>query len=234
MLPGILELLGYVPSGSSNNQRNVALVQTMIDPLLAIYMFVGLAMTVCGILIAFRVKMALWIALTIYGIDTFLGVLGLIQSGFRDGDVWFGVGFHAVAIYLMFRAFAGFDMLQAEVAEEAIAIARKAGRTAQALPETDSEKPVPKPLFLTPVSSLSLEDPLLQQAETQLQLGNVAQAKAILANFMRDNPTNGYGWYLASFIFTERDRQLEALERSLRYNPSLKQARERLDVLKAN
>jgi hypothetical protein len=228
MLPGLLEFMGYTSEGS--DLHNVALTQPM-DPIIAIYMFVGLALIGCGILMAFRVRMALWIALTLYGVDTFLAVLGILLSQGQEG--WVASGFHGVCLYLMFRAFAGFDMLQAEAAEETIAALRKTARVTQALPESASPKPAPKPLFLTPVSSLSLDDPLLQQVETQLQLGNVAQAKAILANFMRDNPTNGYGWYLASFVLTERDRQLEALERSLRYNPDLKQARERLAVLKA-
>jgi hypothetical protein len=200
------------------------------DPITVIYLIAGLALIACGIIVALRMRLALWIAMAIYGIDTCLVFLALIQGA----DAWLGLGFHVVCLYLMFRAFAGFDMLQAEAAEESIATMRKERPQTQALPEAASAQPAPRPLYLTPVSSLSLTDPLLQQVETHLQLGNIAQAKAILANFMRDNPTNGYGWYLASFIFAEHNRQIEALERSLRYNPDLKQARERLVVLQTN
>ncbi len=227
VLSTLLDLIGYAPEGE---QLHSVALTSGTDPISVIYLIAGLVLIVCGILVALRMRLGLWVAMAIYGIDTFLVVLALLQGV----DVWLGLGFHVVSLYLMFRAFAGFDMLEAEAAEDTIATMRKAKPPVQALPESAGAQPAPKPLYLTPISSLSLTDPLLQQVETHLQLGNLAQAKAILANFMRDNPTNGYGWYLASFVFSEHKRQIEALERSLRYNPDLKQAKERLAALQAN
>ncbi len=76
-----------------------------------------------------------------------------------------------------------------------------------------------------------IADPAIRDAFRQIQAGTPQLARANLASYMRQNPENAYGWYLASFVLELPAQQIEALRRALRYDPALTAAQERLTTL---
>lgn len=72
----------------------------------------------------------------------------------------------------------------------------------------------------------------LRQAEQALHAGNVQQARALLVEFIRTNPSSERAWWLLSFAVPEESQQTDCLKRVLQLNPANLQARDRLAKLK--
>lgn len=72
----------------------------------------------------------------------------------------------------------------------------------------------------------------LRQAEQALHAGNVQQARALLVEFIRTNPSSERAWWLLSFAVPEESQQTDCLKRVLQINPANLQARDRLAKLK--
>ena len=71
----------------------------------------------------------------------------------------------------------------------------------------------------------------LQQAAVHLRAGRKDQARAVLVEFVRQNPGSEDGWMLLSLTLTDPKQQADCLQRVLRINPNNTEARNTLSNL---
>jgi peroxiredoxin len=74
-------------------------------------------------------------------------------------------------------------------------------------------------------------DPL-NHAEELLRSGHKADARELLANYLKGNPDSAKGWWLMSYAVEDLDHQYECLERVLELYPHHRKAQKRLDALR--
>ena len=74
----------------------------------------------------------------------------------------------------------------------------------------------------------------LQHAEQLLREGNKQEARTVLVEYVRSNPSSTRGWWMLSFALTDPKQQIECVERVLRLDPNYAPARARLEKLKGN
>lgn len=74
----------------------------------------------------------------------------------------------------------------------------------------------------------------LQHAEQLLREGRKQEARTVLVECVRSNPSSIRGWWMLSFALTEPKQQIECVERVLRLNPKYTPAHARLEKLKGN
>jgi len=72
---------------------------------------------------------------------------------------------------------------------------------------------------------------VLRQANEYIQSGQPQLAQPLLVAFVRQNPASDQGWYLLSFIVSDKRQQIECLQRALKLNPSNANAQARLAQL---
>lgn len=232
------------PDPYSGVPRGTALrAGDFIEPLYLIYLIVGLVVIGCGVLIALRKRIGVWIALALIGIDTAIVVFGALQ--WLDGQILWSLALHSGALLLIYRAFSGFSTLQAEAAEALIESMRATRAPAASIPQTftytlpettSTSQAQASPIVTPPPVSLMMSLPMpevlqLRQIEACIQSNDQMQAKALLRDYMQRSPNNGYAWYLASLLLADKDNQISALRRALHYDPVLQAARDRLATL---
>jgi peroxiredoxin len=79
---------------------------------------------------------------------------------------------------------------------------------------------------MTPTSSDSLE-----RAEELLRSGYKVDARALLIDYLEENPDSAKGWWLMSYAVDDFDQQYECLERVLELHPNHRKAQERMKAL---
>ena len=73
---------------------------------------------------------------------------------------------------------------------------------------------------------------ILQRIEALLRLGKQQEARRLLAEYVKSNPSSVRGWWLMSQAAADLDQQLHCLARVLRLDPGNALAREQLERIK--
>jgi peroxiredoxin len=73
---------------------------------------------------------------------------------------------------------------------------------------------------------------ILLRIERLLRLGKQEEARLLLMEFLRLNPSSARAWWLMSLTITDINQQMDCLERVLLLDPENELARERLEMLK--
>jgi len=71
----------------------------------------------------------------------------------------------------------------------------------------------------------------LKRASEFIRNGRLVEARAILVDFIKQNPGSDHAWSLMSFVVNEPEQQMDCLRRALRINPNNFQAQARLNQL---
>ncbi len=74
----------------------------------------------------------------------------------------------------------------------------------------------------------------LNEIINEIKGGNKDNAKELLRNFIKDNPTNEKGWWIYAKISPNIDQRIFCLEKVLEINPNNVKAREQLRLDKEN
>ncbi len=72
---------------------------------------------------------------------------------------------------------------------------------------------------------------ILPRIERLLDAGKKQEARSLLVEYIKANPTSARAWWLMSLAVKEVDRQVDCLQRVLRLDPGNEQARQRLSKL---
>jgi peroxiredoxin len=74
---------------------------------------------------------------------------------------------------------------------------------------------------------------ILQRIERLLRAGKQQEARLLLMEYLKSNPSSVRAWWLMSQAVTDLHQQMDCLQRVLRLDPGNEPARERLEKLKA-
>ena len=74
----------------------------------------------------------------------------------------------------------------------------------------------------------------LNQIRALMQSGDSTQAQQQIKIYLRDNPEDAQGWYLASFLYPTPPTRLEAIQRAARLSPTQADIQKRLAKLQAS
>ena len=75
---------------------------------------------------------------------------------------------------------------------------------------------------------------ILLRIERLLRVGKQEEARLLLMEFLRLNPSSARAWWLMSLTITDINQQMDCLERVLLLDPENELARERLEMLKSH
>ena len=68
----------------------------------------------------------------------------------------------------------------------------------------------------------------LQEAISEIKLGNKIKARELIRNFIKSNPNNEHGWWIYAGIAENIEQRIYCLERVVEINPDFKDAKDRL------
>ena len=74
-------------------------------------------------------------------------------------------------------------------------------------------------------------DEVLSHAKKLLRAKKKGEARNLLGNYLKQNPSSEEAWWLMSFAVPNRDQKIQCLEKILQINPGRQKVREKLAVL---
>lgn len=231
-------------SGSSYAPRN--------NLTLGIALGSGILYGVLAFFVRSRSKIALWIAVGFYALDT-LGVVFLLFG--RSGGLYIvGLFVHILFLRLMWNGFAAIDALQAgnynpsrsgdlqplpgrfpsdiNSASEIMVVPP----TNQIVPPTTNWTPPSAPVYQTAQvdsginfaseSKPSAEQLLRQAVDIVKRGGDRQQARSLVNEALKIESRNADGWYLIGYLADTKAERKAALERTLALNPNHQRAQQ--------
>lgn len=71
----------------------------------------------------------------------------------------------------------------------------------------------------------------LRRAATYIRQGQRAEARRLLASYLKSNPRDASGWLLLSHVLDDKNQQIECVRRAIRLDPQNQHAKTRLELL---